>query len=136
MGFCFAAPTEHEPYEVGPAAFDLWMSMQPVYEALFGFHVFGLGFVTSMAFIFCTGKHCGSCMLCNILCLHHMAQTVTQLLTSLSIAYFATFVYQGSNCQVFPVCRILRHRLMCPFFQVFLFHLGWAACCCKLGSGS
>ncbi|DBA93546.1 hypothetical protein WJX82_008734 [Trebouxia sp. C0006] len=27
----------------------------PVYEALFGFHVFGLGFVTSMAFIFCTG---------------------------------------------------------------------------------
>ena len=30
--------------------------LQPVYEALFGFHVFGLGFVTSMAFIFCTGN--------------------------------------------------------------------------------
>ena len=29
--------------------------MQPVYEALFGFHVFGLGFVTSMAFIIGTG---------------------------------------------------------------------------------
>jgi len=32
------------------------MLLQPVYEALFGFHVFGLGFVTSMAFIFCTGN--------------------------------------------------------------------------------
>ena len=31
--------------------------MQPVYEALFGFHVFGLGFVTSMAFIIGTGAH-------------------------------------------------------------------------------
>ena len=30
--------------------------MQPVYEALFGFHVFGLGFVTSMAFIIGTGE--------------------------------------------------------------------------------
>lgn len=29
--------------------------MQPFYEALFGFHVFGLGFITSMAFIFGTG---------------------------------------------------------------------------------
>ena len=28
---------------------------QPVYEALFGYHVFGLGFVTSMAFIIGTG---------------------------------------------------------------------------------
>jgi hypothetical protein len=32
------------------------MGLQPVYEALFGFHVFGLGFVTSMAFIIGTGK--------------------------------------------------------------------------------
>lgn len=30
--------------------------LQPVYEALFGFHVFGLGFVTSMGFIIGTGK--------------------------------------------------------------------------------
>lgn len=27
----------------------------PVYEYLLGFHVFGLGFVTSMLFIFATG---------------------------------------------------------------------------------
>lgn len=48
------------------------MLLQPVYEALFGFHVFGLGFVTSMAFIFCTGNcHC-SCMRCNMLCLYLM----------------------------------------------------------------
>lgn len=33
---------------------------QPVYEALFGFHVFGLGFVTSMAFIIGTGVHLAS----------------------------------------------------------------------------
>eukprot|EP00884_Botryococcus_braunii_P019998 jgi/Botrbrau1/6682/Bobra.0202s0023.3 len=32
----------------------------PVYEALFGFHVFGLGFITSMAFIFGTGVFCSS----------------------------------------------------------------------------
>ena len=29
--------------------------LQPVYEALFGFHVFGLGFITSMGFIIGTG---------------------------------------------------------------------------------
>ena len=28
----------------------------PVYEYLLGFHVFGLGFITSMLFIFATGK--------------------------------------------------------------------------------
>ena len=33
----------------------MW-SLQPVYEALFGFHVFGLGFVTSMGFIIGTGE--------------------------------------------------------------------------------
>lgn len=30
--------------------------LQPVYEALFGFHVFGLGFITSMGFIIGTGR--------------------------------------------------------------------------------
>ena len=30
--------------------------MQPVYQSLFGFEVFGLGFVTSMVFIFVTGR--------------------------------------------------------------------------------
>ena len=30
-------------------------ALQPVYEALFGFHVFGLGFITSMGFIIGTG---------------------------------------------------------------------------------
>ena len=35
--------------------------MQPVYEALFGFHVFGLGFVTSMAFIIGTGLQHSCC---------------------------------------------------------------------------
>ena len=32
------------------------MAVQPVYEALFGFHVFGLGFITSMGFIIGTGE--------------------------------------------------------------------------------
>ena len=30
--------------------------LQPLYQAIFGFKVFGLGFVTAMAFIFGTGK--------------------------------------------------------------------------------
>lgn len=29
----------------------------PFYEYLFGFHVFGLGFITSMLFIFSTGEN-------------------------------------------------------------------------------
>jgi len=33
-----------------------------VYEALFGYHVFGLGFVTSMAFIIGTGAPFVSCL--------------------------------------------------------------------------
>jgi uncharacterized membrane protein len=33
--------------------FDKFFS--PVFRMLFGFHVFGLGFITSMAFIFLTG---------------------------------------------------------------------------------
>ncbi|GAB4822515.1 hypothetical protein N2152v2_009561 [Parachlorella kessleri] len=32
-----------------------FMSGSPLFEYLFGFHVFGLGFLTSMLFIFCTG---------------------------------------------------------------------------------
>jgi len=35
---------------------------QPVYEALFGYHVFGLGFVTSMAFIIGTGAPFAPCL--------------------------------------------------------------------------
>lgn len=34
---------------------DACLCLQPVYEALFGFHVFGLGFITSMGFIIGTG---------------------------------------------------------------------------------
>jgi hypothetical protein len=33
----------------------LLAACSPVFEYLFGFHVFGLGFLTSMLFIFCTG---------------------------------------------------------------------------------
>jgi uncharacterized membrane protein len=39
---------------------DALCPLQPVYEALFGFHVFGLGFVTSMGFIIGTGAICPS----------------------------------------------------------------------------
>lgn len=38
--------------------------MQPLYVAIFGFKVFGLGFITSMVFIFAVGAHppCLCCM--------------------------------------------------------------------------
>lgn len=30
--------------------------LQPIYKSMFGIHIFGLGFLTSMAFIFMTGE--------------------------------------------------------------------------------
>lgn len=51
---------------------------QPVYEALFGFHVFGLGFVTSMGFIIGTGELC-----CILMLMYQLRRATAQAIDPL-----------------------------------------------------
>ncbi|GBG65316.1 hypothetical protein CBR_g50355 [Chara braunii] len=83
----------------------------PLYQAMFGFHVFGLGFVTSMAFIFLVGIFVHSWIGASVLWLGEWLIKRVPLVKHIYSAskQISSAISPDQNTQAFKEVAIIRH---------------------------